>query len=90
MKTGLGFLFGNLSQKVITNSLKLFKKEHRKGRKKTGNSFRRLKKKLETQSERWEDAPKCGVRGHGRWEKQLQKREATYCSGGGRCLQRGP
>lgn len=36
MKTGLVFLFGNPSQKVITKSLKLFKKEHRKWRKKTG------------------------------------------------------
>lgn len=45
----LGFLFGNLSQKVITKSLKFFKKEYRKGRKKTGSSFRRGMKELDMQ-----------------------------------------
>lgn len=82
MKTRLGFLFGNLSEKVFAKSLKLFKKKHRKGREKTGNSFRRWKNELGMQSEMWEDAPKCSVMGQGR--KQLQERGATCCSGGGR------
>lgn len=49
MKTGLAFLLGSLSQKVIIKSLKLFKKEHRKGKKETKYSFRSWKKEPEMQ-----------------------------------------
>lgn len=80
MRTRLEFSSRNLSQKVITKSLQLFKKEHRKGRKKKANSFYKAEeRKTRDAISGMGDLLKCGFMGGSSFRK-----EAITCRGEGR------